>query len=72
MTAPPLHDALDFLRLNAIAEAAEHAAKFAEIVSEAAVPSDWVRVRIYGRLLSRAARDVLMTAGEVGCAAVRA
>ena len=72
MTAPTFHDALDFLRLNAIAEAADHAAEFAEIVSEAALRSDRLRVRIYAGLLSRAARNVLMTIGELGCGEVRA
>lgn len=72
MTAPTLHDALDFLRLNAIAEAADHAAEFAEIVSEAALRSDRLRVRIYVGLLGRVARNVLTTIGELGCEEVRA
>lgn len=62
--------ALDGLRFNAIAEAAELAEHFAGIVAGAAERGERLRVRAYAGLLSRAARNALLAVAELGAVEV--
>jgi hypothetical protein len=61
--------ALDTLRFDAIAEAADLAGDFAGAVAEAAERGERLKVRAYAGLLSRAVRNLLITTAELGGAA---
>ena len=58
--------ALDFVRFDAIAEAADLAGELTGVIVEAADRGEGLRVRAYAVMLARAARNLLEITAELG------